>query len=133
MNLPSVIEPGSYFIVPSLRDATFHSLAFLTPFSKKTRTAVEPQPARVVTRSSAERLASAPQPTRPVPARVVRSSTRAHEPVSPELERTQVKRPRLEADKRFVVVYQMLLDTKPVLLEATLQELERTRSMNPYA
>ncbi|KZV64083.1 hypothetical protein PENSPDRAFT_738461 [Peniophora sp. CONT] len=132
-DLPSETKPESYLVVRDLSDTTFHSLLRFAPYSKRKRVPVEPEPDRAVTRGLAKQMVAAVRMPTPMTARVTRSTKRTAEPASPGPVWPPAKRPRVKAEKRFVVVYQMLLDAKPVLSRLGLERLERMRSMDPYA
>ncbi|KZV64082.1 hypothetical protein PENSPDRAFT_691072 [Peniophora sp. CONT] len=130
---PPEAQAESYFVVRGLWDTTFHSLSYLVPYTKRRRAAHEPKLDRAITRGQAKRLAAAAQTPTPTPARVTRSRKRVREPSSPGPVQPPAKRPRLKADKRFVVVYQMLLGARPVLSKHGLERLERLKVTDPFA
>ncbi|VDC06162.1 unnamed protein product [Peniophora sp. CBMAI 1063] len=130
---PRGASPEAYFVVRDLRDATFHSISFLTPYSKRALPVVGPQTDRALTRGLARQLASSTQTQGSAPTRVTRSTRRAREPIPEALARPSIRRPRLKAERRFVVVYQMLLDRRPTLTTLGLEYLDSIRNTDSYA
>ncbi|VDC06164.1 unnamed protein product [Peniophora sp. CBMAI 1063] len=131
---PAEPEPGSYFVVRNLQDSTFHSLLYITPPVEKQDSLARPDSSRVITRARARELALKDRLSEPA-SRDTRSSKRRRGSASlaPGPAQPPAKRPRSKADRRFVVVFQMLSDDMPMFSEYSLEKLERVRKANPSA